>query len=101
VKVWSVQTGQQTKSIPGFDKQVTSIRYLGYEGKFAVSSGGTAPRVVKEDGNAERTFEGAAGTFLYALSASPDGRLVAAGGLDGVLRLWRSEANALAASFAP
>ncbi len=101
VKVWNVATGQQTKTIQGFDKQVTSIRYLGYESQFAVSAGGTAPRVVKEDGGNVRNFEAGGATFFYALAASLDGRLVAAGGLDGVLRLWRAEANGLAASFAP
>lgn len=101
VKVWNLASGQQTKSIPGFDKQVTSIRYLGHEGKFAVAAGGTAPRVVKEDGGNELSFEAGGGTFFYALATSADGRLIAAGGLDGVLRLWNAGAKGLAASFAP
>jgi WD40 repeat protein len=100
VKVWNLTTGQQQRSIGGFPKQVTAIRHLGYDARFAVTTGGNQLRIVREDGNNERNFEGLAG-FVYALAASADGQLLAAGGMDGVLRVWRSQAGQAIASFDP
>jgi len=34
-----------------------------------------------------RNFD-SAGAFMYDLSLSADGQIIAAGGLDGILRLW-------------
>ena len=65
-----------------------------------MTTGGNQLRIVREDGNNERNFEGLA-AFVYALAASADGRLLAAGGMDGVLRVWRSEAGAPLAQFDP
>lgn len=39
--------------------------------------------------------------FVYAAAASPDGKVVIAGGLDGVLRVWNGTNSQPVASFAP
>ena len=57
-------------------------------------------RLVKENGDNVRSFSGAT-DFLYAAAATPDGKLVVAAGLDGVLRVWNGEDGKLAAEFAP
>jgi len=44
-------------------------------------------RLVSEAGNVTRNFDSAGG-FMYDLSLSSDGQIIAAGGLDGILRLW-------------
>jgi len=44
-------------------------------------------RLVNEAGNVARNFD-SAGAFMYDLSLSADGQIIAAGGLDGILRLW-------------
>ncbi len=90
VKVWNLDTGQQIRTIQGFDKQVTSLRYLGFGTSFVVTAGGTQARVVGENGQTVRNFD-TGGAFLYAASLSADGAVLAAGGLDGTLRLWRSD----------
>lgn len=100
VKVWDAASGQQVKTVQGFAKQATSIRYLGYEDKFIVTAGGAPVRLVQESGQVLRNFD-SGGAFMYAASLSGDGRVVAAGGLDGVLRLWRVDNGQPAGSFKP
>jgi WD40 repeat protein len=99
VMVWDRTTGQRVKSVQGFDKQATSLRYLGFEDRVAVTSGGAPLRLVTEAGNV-KALEGA-GPFTYSVAVSGDGRLLAAGGLDGTLRLWKSDATQPFASLAP
>ena len=100
VKVWDVETGRQKKTITGFNKQVTSLRYLGLEANFVAVAASAQVRLLKEDGGNIRNLAGARG-FTYALAVAPDGDLVAAGGLDGTLRLWRPSNSSPLASFVP
>ncbi len=100
VKVWNLDTGQQVRTIQGFDKQVTALRYLGFDDRFVVSTGGTQVRVVREGGQNERGLE-AGSSFSYKLAVSGDGSLVAAGALDGVLRVWKPGTPAPVAVFEP
>ena len=87
IKVWSLESGQQIRTIPGFTKQATSLRYVGFDASFAVAAGGVPVRLVNEAGNVSRNFD-SAGAFMYDLALSADGQIIAAGGLDGILRLW-------------
>ncbi|MBI3856009.1 MAG: hypothetical protein HY293_10000 [Planctomycetes bacterium] len=100
IKVWSLESGQQIRTIPGFTKQATSLRYVGYDASFAVAAGGVPVRLVTEAGNVSRNFE-SAGAFMYDLALSSDGLTIAAGGLDGVLRLWSVADGKPIATFAP
>jgi len=100
IKVWSLESGQQIRTIPGFTKQATALRYVGYDASFAVAAGGVPVRLVTEAGNVSRNFE-SAGAFMYDLSLSGDGQMMAAGGLDGVLRLWSVADGKPIVTFAP
>ena len=65
------------------------------------SSGDHTLRLLNTDnGNQERTY-GGANDFLYSLGLTPDGTLVAAGGQDGVLRVWNIENAQVVRSFEP
>jgi WD40 repeat protein len=99
IKVWSLESGQQIRTIPGFTKQATALRYVGYDASFAVAAGGVPVRLVAEGGAITRNFE-SAGAFMYDLSLSGDGQVLAAGGLDGTLRLWSIDGKSIA-TFAP
>jgi WD40 repeat protein len=98
VKVWDVTSGQQVRTIQGFAKQATGLLYLPFGDQFVVTAGGTPVRLVGENGQNVRNFD-AGGTFVYAAALSGDGKVVAAGGLDGTLRLWRTENGQAAGSF--
>lgn len=100
IKIWSLESGQQIKTIPGFTKQATALRYVGYDASFAVAAGGVPVRLVNEGGNVVRNFD-SAGTFMYDLSLSADGQTIAAGGLDGILRIWSVADGKAVATFAP
>ncbi len=95
IKVWSLESGQQIRTIQGFTKQATALRYVGYDASFAVAAGGVPVRLVAEGGNVTRNFE-SAGAFMYDLSLSGDGQVLAAGGLDGTLRLWSIDGKSIA-----
>ena len=100
IKVWSLESGQQIRTIPGFTKQATSLRYVGFDASFAVAAGGVPVRLVTEAGNVARNFD-SGGAFMYDLSLSADGSTIAAGGLDGILRLWTVGDGKPIATFAP
>jgi WD40 repeat protein len=87
VKVWSLETGQQVRTIKGFAKQATALRYPGWDDSFIVASGGVPVRLVNEGGNVQKNYD-AAGAFMYDVAVGGRGQLVAAGGLDGMLRVW-------------
>jgi len=100
IKVWNVETGQQIRTIQGFTKQATALSYVGYGSTFAVAAGGVPVRLVTEGGNVARNFD-SAGAFMYDLSLSGDGQVLAAGGLDGTLRLWTIDGKSIATFAAP
>ena len=47
-----------------------------------------------------RPFAGAS-DFMYAGAATPDGKVVIAGGQDGILRLWNGATGTSIATFEP
>ena len=57
-------------------------------------------RLINESGSDARTFSGAS-DFMYAGAATPDGRIVIAGGQDGVLRVWNGANGNSIATFEP
>ncbi|TXT16885.1 MAG: cytochrome C [Planctomycetota bacterium] len=113
IKIWNVETGEQSRTIPGYSKQVTSIRFLGVT-ENVISCGGdkTVRYHNAANGSQPRAFAG--GTdFMYCAAVSRDEQIVVAAGEDGVLRVWNgtnaqpirqfdppkpSEANAQAAA---
>ena len=65
-----------------------------------VSSGDGSVKLVRENGENVRSFPGA-GDFIYAVAATPDGKVVVAGGQDGVLKVWNGTDGKEMAIFAP
>ncbi|MDH3582984.1 MAG: hypothetical protein OER86_02085 [Phycisphaerae bacterium] len=98
VKVWDYESGRQKKTIGGFGKQVTLVRYLGYLDQFALSRGEGQASVYNEGGGQVRGFGGSS-DYLHALATSGDGRLIVAGGEDGVLRVWDAGNGRVVAQF--
>ena len=69
-------------------------------GEPLVTSGDGQVRLLRENGEVVRSFEGAA-DFMNAGAVTPDGSTTVAGGQDGVLHLWNGGSKDKLASFAP
>ena len=100
IKIWDFVTGDRKKNVGGSDKEVTSISFIGYTDQALVTSGEGKVRLIKEDGTEIRAFSGAT-DFVNSAAATPDGRIVVAGGQDSVLRVWNGTNGELIASFPP
>ncbi|MDB6175756.1 MAG: Planctomycete cytochrome [Chthoniobacteraceae bacterium] len=87
VKVWDVPTGERKKNIEGYDKEITSVRFVGVGDQVLTGSGDPKVRLVATDGKEIRSFPDAV-DFIQGVAATADGKLVMAGGQDGVLRVW-------------
>ena len=101
IKVWNFESGEQVRSIVGYAKQVTSIQFIGTGIDVVSSSGDKTVRLHHtSDGDNYRTFAG--GTdFMYAAAAARDASIVAAGGEDGVLRVWNGSNGQTLLTFGP
>jgi WD40 repeat protein len=103
IKVWDYEKGEQARTIPNaHQKQITRLAFFGKAGLFLTSGGdGVAKLWNIDNGGNQRTFSGAT-DFLFAVAASADGKLVATGGEEGVLRIYNGDnANLIKAAYPP
>jgi WD40 repeat protein len=100
IKMWDFVSGERKKTIEGFSKEVTSISFIGVTDQALASSGDDQVRTLSDTGEKIRSYEGAT-NFVNSASATPDGRIVIAGGDDGVLRVWNGTNSEVIATFAP
>jgi len=102
VKVWDFEKGEQARTINNaHTKQVTRLVFVGKTNTFLTASGdASAKQWNVESGQAMRTFSGAT-DFLFGVAASMDGKLVATGGEEGVVRLYNGESQALIKAVYP
>jgi WD40 repeat protein len=96
IKIWDYEKGEQARTLNNaHTKQVTRLVFVGKTSMFLTTSGDATVKMWNvENGNSQRTFSGAS-DFLFAVSASQDGKLVAAGGEEGVLRIYNGENGSL------
>ena len=100
VKIWNLETGEVKRTVAGFTKEATSIVFVGVTDQFLTTGGDSKVRLVSEAGSDVRTFPGAT-DFMYASAVKPDGKIVVAGGQDGILRIWNGQSGAVIAAFSP
>jgi WD40 repeat protein len=100
VKIWDYEKGEQVRTINAHGKQVTRLVFIGKKAEFATCSGDQTVRFWNVNGGNTRNFSGNS-DFLYAVSVSPDGAVVAAGGEEGVLRLYNGNNGQLVKSLLP
>jgi WD40 repeat protein len=101
VKVWNYEKGEQERTIQAANKQVTRLLFIGKTPQFVTCSGDQQVRVWNVDnGGNTRNFTGAT-DFLYAIGVSPDGAVVAAGGEEGIVRLFNGNSGALVKLLLP
>ena len=74
------------------------MQFVGYDAQFLAGTAESHVRFLDERGRAKRSFAGAK-DFVNAVAATPDGKVVIAGGQDGVLRIWNGTDGKLLKEF--
>src|SRR5262249_33242876 len=96
---WNPQTGERIKRTAGDDLAVNELAFS-QVGDFAVSAG--ADRSVRiwngKTIDSLRTIP--VGSMVYSVAASPNGKMVAAGSFDGLVRLFDTAASRPLATLA-
>ena len=88
IKVWNVETGEQHRTIQNYSKQVTAIKYIGASDNMISCSGDKTVKMHRSnDGGNYRNLPGPT-DFVYAVAATRDEGIAAAGGEDGIFRIW-------------
>ncbi|RMG36563.1 MAG: hypothetical protein D6725_10385 [Planctomycetota bacterium] len=101
IKVWNAQTGEQIRTIGGFSKQVTAIDFIGPQLRTVSCSGDRTVRLHDtNNGGNYRNFGGST-DYVFCAVIAPDESIVAAGGADGVVRVWNAKNGQLLFSFEP
>ncbi len=94
VKVWDFRTGELTKTIQGFNKEVTSIEFMGSSDNMMCSSGDKKISAKNTGGGNVRDYGGPA-DFMYSVRSSADGKVIAAGGQDSIVRVWNENGQTI------
>jgi WD40 repeat protein len=101
IKVWDYDKGEQIRTMAGHGKQVTRLRFIGATGQIATCSGDQTVRVWNVDNGAMIRSLGGGTDFLYAVGVSSDGSIVAAGGEDGMVRLYQGKTGQVIKELSP
>jgi WD40 repeat protein len=104
IKVWDWEKGEQVRTIamPMGSKQLTRLLFIGKKPECITVSGDDQIKVWNVDqGNNVRNFGNGGSDFLYAVGVSPDGAVVAAGGEDGVVHLFKGDNGQLIKDLLP
>jgi WD40 repeat protein len=101
IKVWDFEKGEQTRTMNGHTKQITRLLFVGATPQVVTCSGDQTVRMWNvENGGTVRQF-GSVSDYLYAVGVSPDGSVVAAGGEEGVVRLYNGNNGQLIKELLP
>ena len=98
VKIWDAFSGEKRKGPEALSKEVTALGYVAQSDELLAGAADANLRLIKENGDTVRAFEGAAG-YLQAALATADARFVLAGGQDGVLRVWAEDSGKLISEY--
>src|SRR5262249_47993542 len=99
VKVWDYEKGEQARTIPAHGKQITRLVFIGQKPEFATCSGDQTVRFWNVDNGGNARNFGGNNYYLYAVGVSPDGSIVAAGGEEGIVRLYNGNNGQLVKSL--
>jgi hypothetical protein len=101
IKVWDYEKGEQARTIAGHSKQITRLEFIGKTPQFVTCSGDNTVRFWNVDNGGNVRNFGGSKDFLYAVGVSPDGSVVAAGGQEGIVRLYNGTNGALVKELLP
>jgi len=97
LRLWDVVADTAPLIVSDFDKEVTSVSFLGSNSEILATSGDPRLRILDSGGGQVRTLDGST-DFIYAAASTRDGSLIVAGGQDGVLRIWDPKTGRLLAA---
>jgi WD40 repeat protein len=88
IRHWNFEQGERIRQRTNIGKEVTSIHYVGLTEQAVVTAGDKSVRLINTSNlNDARSYSG--GTdFMYACAATPDAKIILAGGEDSALRVW-------------
>jgi WD40 repeat protein len=101
VKVWSWENGEKVRDINAHGKQVTRLLFIGKTPQFATCSGDATVKFWNVDNGGNIRNFGGNNDFVYSIGVSPDGAVVAAGGEEGVVRLYNGNNAQIIRSLLP
>jgi len=101
VKVWDYVKGEQVRTINAHGKQVTALQFVGKGNQFVTCSGDQSVRMWNADNGGNTRNYGSGNDYLYCVGVSPDGAVVAAGGQEGIVRLYNGTSGALIKALSP
>lgn len=100
VKLWDYAKGEQVRTINAHGKPLSALTIIGKTNTIATCAGDQQVRVWNTNGGNVRNFA-AGNDYLLALGVSADGSVVAAGGQEGVVRLYNGNSGALVKTLLP
>ncbi|HLJ95728.1 MAG TPA: c-type cytochrome domain-containing protein [Gemmataceae bacterium] len=101
IKVWDYEKGEQVRTFGNLGKQVTRLMFKGTTSEIVMCSGDPLVRFWNVDnGSGGVAFSGNS-DFLYAVGVTSDGKLVAAGGEEGIVRLYNGTNGQLLKALVP
>jgi WD40 repeat protein len=101
VKIWDFAKGEQVRTINAHQKQVTRLLFIGTTNQFITCSGDSQVKAWNSDNGGNTRNFGGNTDFVYAVGVSPDGKVVAAGGEEGVVRLYNGANGQLIKTLLP
>lgn len=101
VKVWDYEKGEKVRDVNAHKNQTTRLAFVPKTATFVTCGGDGGSALWNADnGGSQRKFDGAK-DFLYAVAVSTDGKLVAHGGEEGIVRLFNGENGQLIKELLP
>jgi len=101
IKVWDYDKGEQLRTFGNHNKQITRLVFKGKTAEVLTCSGDQTVRLWNVDNGGAGTTFGGGQDYLYAVGVSPDGKVVAAGGEEGVVRLYNGANGQLIKALLP
>jgi WD40 repeat protein len=90
IVLWDAKTAEEVKILPAFDKRITAFTFTPDAATLLVGGTGPIHRISIADGKKEGELAGHK-VVVACLRLTPDGKLLASTGGDGLLRLWDIE----------
>ena len=87
IKLWDFRAGEVLRSLPALAKEVTAVRFIGATDNFLAAAGDKTVTTRTSEGGTGQAYAGST-DYVYAVGANTMGTVIAAGGEDGVVRIW-------------